>query len=774
MTALSFESLRAGRRLDARGRTEVLLLAALTATCAYGVHRVFGTFAATGRIVGAAIVAVLFITLLELRQVRLWLTVVLSAFAMFLYTAYTQLPETMPFGVPRAATVSGLADGFWSGWADGLDSLLPLAETGTTAALLTYLAWIAGMAAAMLLLRAEESVWPLVPPLVLFGITLPLSAPAPASALWLPFAIAVLCLSFLAFRANQRRSGDIGGGLAPGIWSEREVDVETGAEVDQPVRTAVLAHEYQPRTSPVAIARSALPVVVGCAAVGVLASVVLAFGSDTPADPREVRPDDVTPESIINPLTEFKAVRSLNPPAAALTLELLGSDIDAASLDRLPVAVLDRYDGAEWQAGAKYELSASDLAAPDLDGAVEITQTIALDQIRGPWLPAIHRPVRVSLDRVLIDRESGSLIAPLGSQIDSYTVVSRVAPAGVADLAEATVQNVDSSYVDLPSQVSADLLDLATTIASGEDNTYRRTMALVEYLQNELFVDDDAAPGHSLGRLQTFLFEERRGSPEQFAGALAVMLRTQGIPARVVIGYDLNAVPESEAGAALEITSEHYDVWVEVPFDGYGWQAFDALPAEAATEPLPEEVTGTTIPSSSEQIVAPEPQPSEATPSEAIELISDERQFGAWIFPALIAVFVLAWMLAFVALVMFSKRRRRTRRRSAPTPVGRIEGAWADAKDRLLEAGIDVPSELTLTEVALVGSEEFGDDAAHGLRALVPDVAANAYSSSEPDVLAADRAWQHADEFRSEASKARTRRKRVTEKLNPRPLVKNR
>ncbi len=750
MTALSIDSLRSKNPLDSRGRVELGLIAALTAVAAFGLNRVFDDLNATFRILGAAILGVALVAVFESRTAKLWLSLPLSLFGMLLYTAYTQLPGTMPFGVPRPATARGLWDGLWSGWADGLDVLLPLEATGTTSILLTYVAWIAGAAASYLLLRWHHVVWPLVPPLVLYAITLPLGAPAPSSALWLPFAFAGLALAFLAFRANQR--------------SAAEVSVGTAGRV--------LSQDFQQRTSSRAIARSSLPVVLGCAALGVAGSLFLAFGSDNPADPRELRPENVTPEAIINPLSEFKAVRNLEPPVGALALDLPGEQ-DFSALQRLPVVVLDFYDGADWQSTGRYQRRGSDLDAPDEANSVDVTQTISLGQIRGPWLPAAQRPVRIDLEQVLFDSETGSLVAPDGADIERYTVVSRVPVASSDDLAQADTADVDGRYLELPEQVSADVLDLATTLAGSAEGPHARTMAIVDYLQTELFVDDDAAPGHSLGRLQKFLFDEKRGSAEQFATALAVMLRTQDIPARIVVGYDLLAATDSNGDRALDVTSEHYDVWVEVPFDGYGWQPFDALPSEAAAEPLPEEVTGTTIPANTEQNVAPEPRPSEASPSEAIEQATETRQFGAWIFPALLAAFFLVWLLAFIFLVLFSKRRKRKRRRLAPTPVGKIEGAWADATDRLLEAGVEMSPDYTFSEIAVLGAEEFGDDASAALRALVPDVAANAYSPGEPDKVAADRAWQHADQFRKDSIDARTRRQRVSEKLNPRPLVKS-
>ncbi len=768
MTALGrIAQFKAGRSLDRRDWAEVVLLALLGGLCAYGVHRVFGSTLAPLRVAAAAALSVLLIAVLEYRRPSLWLTGAISLVAMLAYTAYSQLTSTMPIGIPGLATLRALWDGLYSGWADGLDALFPLPASGSTSVLMTYLAWIAGSAAALLMLRARHVVWPLAPLFGLYAITLPLAAPAPSSGIWLPLAIAGVGLLVVALRANQRRSTEVTHGL----------EFDDTSSTDTPESIALLDGDFQTRTTTLALARSALPVAVACVAIGGLIGTLLAFRSDDPVDPRSLRPDVVSPEAVINPLAEFKAVRAQNPPVPALSLELLGEN-DREILRRVPVAVLDAYDGAEWRSTARYRLSDSDLdtRSGSEENTALITQTIAVGTLRGPWLPAAQRPVWVSIPEVMFDKAAGSIIAPEGTTVSTYTVTSRLPVASDELLQGADLGDVDDSYVALPDQVSADIIDLATNVASKFDNPYDITTALVEFLQDEVALKVDSPPGHSLGRLRAFLVEDQRGGPEQFATALAVMLRTQQIPARVVIGFDLAEVADTNGDASLDITSEHYDVWVEVPFDGFGWQAFDPAPIEIAAEELPEETPGTTIPAAPTAVATPQAQPTEGSPSEAIDTDEDPngRNLGAWVFPSLIGLLFAVGLLAVVLYVMVSKRRRRKRRRSAPTPVGRIEGAWADATDRLLEGGVEVTPELTFTEVAALSDEEFGADASRALRALVPDVAANAFAPVQPDATTAERAWKHADAYRADTARSRPPLKRVGEKLSPRPLVKNR
>jgi transglutaminase-like putative cysteine protease len=74
-----------------------------------------------------------------------------------------------------------------------------------------------------------------------------------------------------------------------------------------------------------------------------------------------------------------------------------------------------------------------------------------------------------------------------------------------------------------------------------------------------------------------FVTQTRTGYCQFFAGAMALMLRYLGIPARVAVGfaggrYDANAHD-------WLVTDRDAHAWVEVWFKGYGWLPFDPTPA---------------------------------------------------------------------------------------------------------------------------------------------------------------------------------------------------
>ena len=76
-----------------------------------------------------------------------------------------------------------------------------------------------------------------------------------------------------------------------------------------------------------------------------------------------------------------------------------------------------------------------------------------------------------------------------------------------------------------------------------------------------------------------FLFERRQGHCEYFASAMAVMLRTVGIPSRLVNGFRGGEFNDLTGSYIVRARDAHS--WVEAYFPGSGWITFDPTPADA-------------------------------------------------------------------------------------------------------------------------------------------------------------------------------------------------
>jgi protein-glutamine gamma-glutamyltransferase len=80
--------------------------------------------------------------------------------------------------------------------------------------------------------------------------------------------------------------------------------------------------------------------------------------------------------------------------------------------------------------------------------------------------------------------------------------------------------------------------------------------------------------------LVSFVTDNRRGYCQHFAGAMALMLRQLGIPARVAAGFTTGRYDRDDGHWVVADRNAH--TWVEVWFQGFGWLPFDPTPGRGA------------------------------------------------------------------------------------------------------------------------------------------------------------------------------------------------
>ncbi|MBI1895664.1 MAG: DUF3488 domain-containing protein [Acidobacteria bacterium] len=80
-----------------------------------------------------------------------------------------------------------------------------------------------------------------------------------------------------------------------------------------------------------------------------------------------------------------------------------------------------------------------------------------------------------------------------------------------------------------------------------------------------------------LDPMSHFLFERKKGHCEYFASAMALMLRSAGIPARIAVGFQSGQYNPLTGMHVIRASDAHS--WVEAYIDGQGWSSFDPTPA---------------------------------------------------------------------------------------------------------------------------------------------------------------------------------------------------
>jgi len=124
---------------------------------------------------------------------------------------------------------------------------------------------------------------------------------------------------------------------------------------------------------------------------------------------------------------------------------------------------------------------------------------------------------------------------------------------------------------------------LARRLTAEAPNPYAAALAIQSYLGNGFDYSEDV-PLRPYP-IPAFLFEDKAGYCQQFSGAMALLLRMSGIPARVAAGFAPGAF--DSGGGRFEVTDFDAHSWVEVYFPGIGWVTFDPTPGAAPPRTQP-------------------------------------------------------------------------------------------------------------------------------------------------------------------------------------------
>ncbi len=162
--------------------------------------------------------------------------------------------------------------------------------------------------------------------------------------------------------------------------------------------------------------------------------------------------------------------------------------------------------------------------------------------------------------------------------VNRYRAISDIAQASATDLRNAGGSyppNVASTYLGLPA-LDQRIPELARQITASANNNYDRAQALETYLRTHFGYSLQLSRTVPHDPLANFLFERKQGHCEYFASSMAVMLRTLGIPSRVVNGFRTGEFNDLTSQYVVRASNAHS--WVEAYFPGYGWVAFDPTP----------------------------------------------------------------------------------------------------------------------------------------------------------------------------------------------------
>ena len=177
-----------------------------------------------------------------------------------------------------------------------------------------------------------------------------------------------------------------------------------------------------------------------------------------------------------------------------------------------------------------------------------------------------------------------------------YRVRSRIVVITAEELDQ--VQNLPSvqygRWTELPEDLDPRFELIAQEWTSDAMSAYEKVFAIQRHFHSNGFTySTDVDVADDADALITFLTQTRAGFCQQYASAMAVMVRALGLPARIAVGY-ASGTPQEDGSYLVQTTDAH--AWVEVFFEGYGWLPFEPQPGAAHPARGSRHVPGPQIP----------------------------------------------------------------------------------------------------------------------------------------------------------------------------------
>jgi transglutaminase-like putative cysteine protease len=249
---------------------------------------------------------------------------------------------------------------------------------------------------------------------------------------------------------------------------------------------------------------------------------------------------------------------------------------------------LDKFDGRMWQRSPGDSLTYRDKIFYQFDTTDSLhrltTQTFFLEPVNTPVLFAAPRAIAIQgeLPYVRLDREGGITTRQHSLDRITYKAISDTTEPDAKVLrADARPYAANfSRYLQLPETLDPRISKLAREwiVSAGAHNRYDAARAIEQHLQRDFGYSLDMK-ARGADPLADFLFNVREGHCEYFSTAMTVMLRTQGVAARVVNGFQRGEY--NDAADVYTVTQRDAHSWVEVYFPETGaWVTFDPTPPD--------------------------------------------------------------------------------------------------------------------------------------------------------------------------------------------------
>ena len=634
--------------------------------------------------------------------------------AHFLFGGAAALRETTRWGVvPTSRTLQTLVIGAVEAWKDLL-TLTPPAASYVGPAMVPWMAClVCSVAAGVVTVRYGRPMWGSVA-LILCGVIAIVWGPTghtPNLALVIVWWVALIAWWSWASAIGRARSGtDIVIGMSSST---------TSASTTMGGSSRQVVHVWW------RVGMGALMVGVMVAAAIPAASLLGPTASDRIVG-RDVVEPPVDAREYPSPLSSYRHYNKDLEDSSLIHVSNLPKEA------RVRLGAMDVYDGttfgmsvANTDGTAGYRRVGSTIPGRSADDA-ELETNVSTSQLLGPWVPTIGQvhvlrfdegdPNAAAQQKGLnydLWAETALTTGPAGEM--GYTM-SLSMPREHADSEYASVEA--TRYAGGDTNVPKDVDTLAAEHTTTARSDLEKARAIENFLHTDGYYSNDdtinSRPGSSQDRIQRMIGADMLvGDDEQYATLMALMLHSQGINARVVMG----AYREGTSGN-VDLTGADMHAWVEVEFPGVGWATFDPTPPRDQ-QPTTQVNKPKSVPKP-QVLQPPEPpeQPVELPPATRDQATDPHDPNGLhipWMAIGTVSLSLLILLGPIVLVLLAKSRRRKSRRKAAAAEA--VRGSWDELVDTAIDSGLVVEPHLTRQEVAWALASQWAPGTPEGAEA---------------------------------------------------------
>lgn len=381
---------------------------------------------------------------------------------------------------------------------------------------------------------------------------------------------------------------------------------------------------------------------------------------------------------------------------------------------------LDYFDGVRWSDTTEPEFDDGEEIAPGIQTTI-VRQRFEILNARTDVLFGGYRIVQTSEEFATENSDgSWSLAEPLAEDT-SYYVVSEIPQPTTRQLKNAGTAypaDVAQNFLQLPGNEPPIVAETAQQIQRdyNTETPYDTARAVERYLVYDggFVYNLDVSYRRADKAIEEFLGDGREGFCTQFATSMVLLLREQGIPARVVYG----STTGQEAGPGeYVVTGSNMHTWVEAYFPGVGWYPFDPTPGFSMPSAMEENAPRPEIPNTGQQGLGSDPllnerlQRQQQTPQQRQETAEDQTSTGSsgterrglsWPLLALLPVLLLA-AVPLVKKALLARGHPEDLYRDL---TGRLRDVLPPGQSAIADSPALTPTERILLLAAAAGVEE--------------------------------------------------------------------